>query len=495
MKDCAELPTGWTNATLADLGVWSSGGTPNKKKPEYHGGSIPWLLTGDLDDGPIHHVPNAITQAGLDNSSAKLFPTETLLMAMYGATIGKLGILRIEAATNQACAALLPSDANRECLPYIYYFLLLKREDFKKAGKGGAQPNISQTVIKQTPIPVAPRNEQKRIVEKIETLFARLDKGEEAVREVQKLLTRYRQSVLKSAVTGQLTAEWRAERGAKLQHADHLLDELLEDRRSSWKGRGRYKEPVEPVAAELPELPAEWAWASPEQLSKAEANSLCIGPFGSNLKVDDYRDSGVPLVFVRHIRAHDYSGLNLKFVTEEKAAELSSHKVFPGDLLITKMGEPPGDVSIYPADSPTAVITADCIRFSTAGNAAQARYLEIAISSPLVQLQIKKIAKGVAQQKVNLANFKKIAIPLPSSDEQARIVEIVDEAVSKTAALEKWCKTELKRSASLRQSILKDAFAGRLVPQDPSDEPASDLLARIAAEKTPTKKTRRKASA
>ncbi|MEP2472050.1 MAG: restriction endonuclease subunit S, partial [Paracoccaceae bacterium] len=224
-------------------------------------------------------------------------------------------------------------------------------------------------------------------------------------------------------------------------------------------------------------------------------NSLCIGPFGSNLKVEDYRDEGVPLVFVRHIRAKNFNGLNPKFIDESKTAELASHHVFPGDLLITKMGEPPGDVCIYPDDQPLAVITADCIRFAAFEPIVDKFFLEVVIGSPVVQAQIKKIAKGVAQQKVTLANFKQIALPFPSLDEQLEIASLVDDAMSKTAVLEEWCETELKRSASLRQSILKDAFAGKLVPQDPTDEPASALLARIAAEKPTAKKTRRKTSA
>src|SRR5690606_36481298 len=118
-------------------------------------------------------------------------------------------------------------------------------------------------------IPVAPLNEQRRIVEKIETLFARLDKGEEALRDVQKLLARYRQSVLKAAVTGALTADWRAENAHRLEHGRDLLARILQTRRETWQGRGKYKEPAAPDTTDLPELPDGWVWATVEQVLKA----------------------------------------------------------------------------------------------------------------------------------------------------------------------------------------------------------------------------------
>ena len=371
----------------------------------------------------------------------------------------------------------------------------LNISDYRRHVSGTTRLKLTQANMRQIWLRVPPVNEQRRIVDKIETLFAQLDKGEEAVRQVQKLLVRYRQSILKAAVTGELTADWRAERAGQLEHGRELLSRVLKERRRDWSGRGNHRDPVAPAAPDLPQLPHSWTWASPEQLSKASANSLCIGPFGSNLKVEDYRDSGVPLVFVRHIRARYFSGLNPKYVDGKKAKELSSHQVFPGDLLITKMGEPPGDVCMYPKESPAAIITADCIRFAPASPPLEVRYLETAISSPVVQQQIKKIAKGVAQQKVTLANFKRIAIPLPPQAEQLRIVELVDDALSRTTALLNWCEAELLRSASLRQAILRDAFAGRLVPQDPDDEPASALLARIAAENKAARGTRREVNA
>jgi type I restriction enzyme S subunit len=167
------LPKGWCESTLGKIGKWQSGGTPNKLNKEYYNGDIPWLLTADLNDGLITEIPKAISELGLQNSSAKLNPKGSVLIAMYGATIGKLGILNNPAATNQACCACVEYKGLNQ--KYLFYFLLSKREYFKSIGGGGAQPNISKDKITKTPIPIPPYNEQCRIVEAIENINRRID--------------------------------------------------------------------------------------------------------------------------------------------------------------------------------------------------------------------------------------------------------------------------------------------------------------------------------
>ena len=308
----------------------------------------------------------------------------------------------------------------------------------------------------------------------------------------------YRQALLKHAFEGKLTADWRKTHAAQLESADQLLSQLLQERRKKWKGRRRYVEPEPPTIDEQESLPEKWAWASPEQISSFENYSLAIGPFGSNLKVSDYMECGVPLVFVRHIRASQFGGEQTTYVTPAKAEELRAHGVSGGDILITKMGEPPGDAAIYPKSQPDAVITADCIKLRLAPLLANSRYFLHAISSGIVRQQIINISSGVAQQKVSLGRFRSIAIPLPPQSEQERIVNELDAQLSALDALETDIVANLEKAEALRQSILKKAFSGELVPQDPADEPASTLLARIRAERaiaptsTPPKRRGRK---
>ena len=167
------LPENWCVATLGDVGKWQAGGTPKRGIKEYYGGDIPWLKTGDLNDDYIREIPESITQTGLDNSSAKLNPKDSVLIAMYGATIGKLGILTFPATTNQACCACVEYPALD--MMYLFYFLLSHRDVFVSQGGGGAQPNISKEIIVNTQIPIPPLAEQKRIVVALEKVFSQID--------------------------------------------------------------------------------------------------------------------------------------------------------------------------------------------------------------------------------------------------------------------------------------------------------------------------------
>ena len=163
-----KLPDGWCLTILGSIGTWQSGATPSRLRKDYYGGNIPWLKTGDLNDGIITNIPEFITEKALKETSVKLNPTNSILIAMYGATIGKIGILSFPATTNQACCACLDYKIDKM---YIFYFLLSNRINFVSMGGGGAQPNISKEKIVNTTFPLPPLAEQKRIVSKIEELF------------------------------------------------------------------------------------------------------------------------------------------------------------------------------------------------------------------------------------------------------------------------------------------------------------------------------------
>ena len=169
-----EIPESWCWVRLGDIGDWGAGSTPNRHEPKfYDNGTIPWLKTGDLNDGYITSIPEYITNFTLEKNSLKINPTGSVLIAMYGATIGKLGILGIEATTNQACCAcqVYKGVYNK----YLFYYLMSQKKELQKRSEGSGQPNISREKIIKYLFPLPPIDEQKRIVQKIEEVFSHIE--------------------------------------------------------------------------------------------------------------------------------------------------------------------------------------------------------------------------------------------------------------------------------------------------------------------------------
>ncbi|AUB84689.1 hypothetical protein THSYN_07865 [Candidatus Thiodictyon syntrophicum] len=390
---------------------------------------------------------------------------------------------------------------------WLAYFL--SQTNFRKLARqnmtgSAGQMRVATTWLSSAAIPVPPVAEQARILEKLEELLPDLDAGIAELNVAQKKLSLYRQSLLKAAVGGTLTAPWREVQSQQpdepKETGAQLLERVLTERRARWEikqlakfkdqrkappndWRLKYSQPVQPRIASLPDLPAQWAWASVEQVASDESYALAIGPFGSNLKVSDYRDAGVPLVFVRNIRSRKYGGATTRYVTAEKAEELKAHGIEGGDVLVTKMGEPPGDSDVYPIGQSPAIITADCIKVRCWPGLMEPAFLSAIINSYIGRQQIGPITQGVAQKKVSLGRFSFIALPLPPVDEQRKILEWLAAAEGEIGAQEVAVLLALKKSAAQRQNILKAAFSGQLVPQDPNDEPAAVLLERIRAER------------
>lgn len=193
------IPETWKWKNLGDAGVWFSGATPKKSVIEYYqDGTIPWVLTGDLTDSYIEDIPNRITDLALKRTSVKLRPPGTILIAMYGATIGKLGILLSAATTNQACCGCETNNSVDNL--YLFYYLLRWRDNFIKQGFGSGQPNISKEKIVKTPFPLPPLEEQKRIVTKIEELFAKIDEIDKAQKELKELAELAEKKVLSALI-------------------------------------------------------------------------------------------------------------------------------------------------------------------------------------------------------------------------------------------------------------------------------------------------------
>lgn len=195
----------WEVTTLGEKFQWSSGGTPSRQIPEFYDGNIPWVKSGELPNGMIYTTKEHISEKAVASSSAKIFPVGTVLIAMYGATIGKVGILGIEAATNQAVAAALPS--NHSSKKYLFYFLVGNKDRFIELGKGGAQPNISQTVIKAFPYQIPPLLEQEEIARILDEQLERIERTDKLVAEVLERLDTMKQQIVSAALAGRLSLQ------------------------------------------------------------------------------------------------------------------------------------------------------------------------------------------------------------------------------------------------------------------------------------------------
>ncbi|MBK7197539.1 MAG: restriction endonuclease subunit S [Myxococcales bacterium] len=230
-------------------------------------------------------------------------------------------------------------------------------------------------------------------------------------------------------------------------------------------------------------LPKGWAWAYSEELASPEDGALVIGPFGSDLKTSDYRDTGVPLVFVRDIRAAAFGGEPTKHIDPQKATQLRRHQAEPGDLLITKMGAPPGDTAIYPATRPPGIITADCIRLRPNPTLASTEFLRLAFRVDAVRSQIAERSVGVAQKKLSLERFRHIQVPLAPLAEQRRIADKLEALAAHNRRAKESLDAVPPLLDKLRQSILAAAFRGDLTAdwraKNPDVEPADKLLARV----------------
>ena len=437
MSEMVELPKGWERRKLGEVFFTTSGGTPSRKNPEYYTGNIPWVKSGELDKGLILDTEEKISELAVSKSNAKVFPAGTLLIALYGATIGKLGFLGVDAATNQAICGIFKNEIVD--LNFQRYFLFHKRHRLIEQGAGGAQPNISQTILKNLDIVIPPLPEQYRIVAKIEELFSSLDKGIETLQTAQKQLKVYRQAVLKWAFEGKLTNK-------------------------------NVKEG---------ELPEGWKWVK----LKDVATKISDGPFGSNLKSIDYVESGVRVIRLENIGESEFRNEYKTFVTHEKYKSIQNHTVGKGDIIFSSFISESVRATILPNYIDKAINKADCFLVRVSDSVISNKYLAFYFSTKAMYNQLFNQIHGATRPRINTTQLKTSGIPFAPLEEQHRIVAEIESRLSVCDKIEETISQSLQQAEALRQSILKKAFEGKLVPQDPTDEPASVLLERIRAER------------
>ncbi len=413
-----DIPESWKWVRLGEIGSWGAGATPSRSNSEYYGGDIPWLKTGDLNDGYIEDVPEFISEKALQKTSVRLNPIGSVLMAMYGATIGKLGILNIEATTNQACCACIPFNGIYN--KFLFYSLMSQRTYYFKMGAGGAQPNISKEKIINSILPLPPLEEQKRIVAKIEELMSYVDKYDKAYSEVEELNKKFpedmQKSILQYAIQGKLV-EQREEEGT----AEELYKQIQEEKKKLIKeGKIKKTKPLPEITEdEIPfDIPENWKWVRLGEL----LNKLTDGTHST----PKYTASGVPFISVKDISGGKIEFSDTKFISQEEHDTLykrcDSEKE---DILLTKVGTTGIPVIVDTDQEFSLFVSVALLKFNP--ELIFNKYLLYVIKAPVVQIQAQNNTRGVGNKNWVMRDIANTILPLPPLEEQKRIVAKIEE--------------------------------------------------------------------
>ena len=443
---------------LGEVCKTTSGGTPSRSKPHYFEGTIPWVKSGELPDGMVIENSEYISDEAISNSSAKLLPAGTLLVALYGATVGKLGILSRPAATNQAVCAIFPSETIDT--KFLFWYLLAKRPWLIGQAAGGAQPNISQGVVRSLLVPVMPLTAQHEIVADIEKQFSRLDEAVANLQRVKANLKRYKASVLKDAVEGRLVpteAALARREDRSFETGEQLLQRILETRKNEWAGRGKYEEPPAVETGGLTNLPVGWVWASAEQVS----TFITKGTTPAAEKLLDAGTGGVQFLKVYNLTFdgtlnHTYKPAFVSRTTHE--SELLRSQVLAGDVLINIVGPPLGQVSVVPSTMAEANMNQAIARFRPIKPLSTRFVAHALMTESIMAWAIRKAKTTAGQTNLTLDLCRRLPISLPPLAEQDRIVAEVDRRLSLILGVQAEVDANLKRAQALRQATLAWAF-------------------------------------
>ena len=496
------IPDSWVWTTLSELGDVVAGGTPSTKEPLYWADEVNWISPADLTGysaKTIKRGAKSISMVGLVNSSAKVMPAGSVHFSTR-APIGYVVISSEPLATNQGFKSLIPAPGIFN--EYIYYYLMASQEYARERASGTTFLELSGKAFGRLPIPLAPIATQHRIVAKIEELFSELDKGVESLKTAQAQLKVYRQAVLKHAFEGKLTAQWREENKDKLETPEQLLARIKQEREAryeqqlkEWKAAVKKweeggKSGKRPVRLRMPKsvstmaeeeiahseaLPSDWLWLT--------AESVGIVQLGRQRSPKN-RSKDYPTKYIRAANITE-QGLDLDDVLDMDFLphELSAYRLEKGDLVLSEASGSAAQVgkpAIWDDQIQNCCFQNTVIRHQPYCRD-YAAYLLWLYRFFYVSGKFAQVAGGVGINHLSAFKFAQIALPLCTLAEQRKIVCLLEERFAAIEQQERGIDSTLKQAETLRQSILKKAFSGQLIPQDPHDEPASVLLDRIRA--------------
>ena len=423
-----ELPAHWQARKLRSLyRRHGSGTTP--AGDHYFGGGVPWIMSGDLNDGVLSDTKRTVTQRALHEVRAlKIYPAHSLVIAMYGATIGRTGILSVEACTNQACCVL--ADPTRDANT-VYFQLVLNtaRPHLVHCSFGGGQPNINAEIVRALRVPVPPLPEQTAIVRFLNHADRRIRRYIRAKQKLIALLEEQKQAIIHQAVTGQVDVR-----------------------------TGQPYPAYKPSGVEwLGDVPAHWNGTS----LGAASHSIQTGPFGSQLHASDYVSEGIPVINPSHMRNGDLVPDPSISITQQKAGELSRHRLQPHDIVMARRGEV-GRCALVTDVETDWLCGTGSLRIRPRFQTFVPAYLLLVLNAPGTRDALSLSSIGATMNNLNAGIVSKLTLTLPSLPEQTAIVEHIDEATADIDGA--ICRT--RRHVSLlreyRTRLIADVVTGKI---------------------------------
>jgi len=466
MDEDGLIPEGWTSADLGDVLE------PSKEKVDpLKIGEVPYIGLEHIDKGTGNLLDSGSSSEV--RSTKSVFHEGDLLYGKLRPYLNKVYLARFDGI----CSTDILVYPEQELISNAFFFYRMLSGDFVRYTSGnvsGVQhPRVNVKTISQFDLLVPPLNEQHRIVTKIEELFTNLDAGVEAMKMVHAQIKRYRQAVLKYAFQGKLTAEWREAHKDEVEPASVLLERIREERKK--KLGGKYKEPPAVDTSDLPELPDGW--------DLAQLGSISTKIVDGTHHTPTYVPNGVPFLSVKDVRNGEVFFDNCKYITMDEHKELIKRcQPEKDDILITKSGTI-GRIAVNRTDKEFSLFVSVAL-IKPLANFFLSDYLAFALMHYINQINIQQVIKGGVIKNFHLEDLRLVVVPVAPIAEQQKIVLEVAKHFSVADAITKVVEQSIMQSDRLRQSILKRAFEGKLVPQDPNDEPADELLERIKEERS-----------
>ena len=478
-----DLPESWVIAKIEDISTVVLGQSPASSSYNTGGAGLPFFQ-GKAEFGPSY--PQAVKWCTEPKKTA--FKNDVLISVR--APVGPTNLSPAECCIGRGLAAIRPIDGIS--YKYLLYYIRSIESKIESLGTGTTFKAISGGILKNLPVSLAPENEQKRIVAEIEKQFSRLDEAVDNLKRVKANLKRYKASVLKAAVEGKLTGEWRDKNNADVI-PENIFDIVSRERIVNYNklceqtkkaGKPKPKKPTnvdskfsvnEDVLKTMPSIPKEWQYVHIAFITNDEPDSIVDGPFGSSINVKkDYILYGIPVIRINNIAPFKFINDNLKYLRKEKFVKLKRHNIMPGDILFGKVGTI-GNSCIYPNSMQEGMLsTTGSCRIRVDEGLYHKNFLCLVLNAykPIFN----RIASAAVQAFLNMQTIKNFPIPLLSLSEQKAVMKHVDALLSVAERIETQVDRGLIRAERLRQSVLKKAFSGKLVSHDADNESAVTLL-------------------